>query len=590
MRAEFDGPTFTRAATIAATSSSNHEIDLVWTTGAAVRRYDRGTGEPFDEVLDLSPSSVRLQRLNNGAPLLDMHASGSLERIIGVVVPGSVRLTATEGRASVRLSKRKELAGIVQDIRDGIIRNISVGYRVHKVEKTAASAGQVAQYRAVDWEPVEVSMVAVPADPGARVRTDLQPNFSTETAAHVCINPPGPQLDQKSSSNMNFPTVRLGIEDHEKRGAAIVDAILHRADPGQFPATPAAREFAGLSLVSMARDFLEAQGVNVRGLSKMEIATRALDPNAFLRDGGSMATGDFPSILANVLNKQLRAGYAYAPPTWRPFTRVVPAPDFKKMSRVLLSEAPALEQVAEGSEYPRGGMSDAAESYAIATYGKIISITRQTIINDDIDAFARLPRAMGIQAAQLESDLVWSQILANPVLNQDGVALFDPAHRNVAASGSGINVVAVGAGRAAMENQTGLDGSTVLAAEPKFLIVPKAMQTQAEQFVGRIRPQIAAAVVPESMRKLEIICEARLDNGIAGKNGVPAIAGSPTTWYLASEPGLVDTVELAYLDGDEGVFTETKMGFDIDGMDVKVRMDVGAKVIDFRGLFKNAGQ
>lgn len=588
MRAEHELPTFTRGATIAATSSSNHEIDLVWTTGAAVRRYDRGTGEEFDEVLDLSPSSVRLQRLNNGAPLLDMHASGSLEGIIGAVIPGSVRLTATEGRASVRLSKRREVGGIVQDIRDGILRNVSVGYRIHKVEKTAASAGRVAQFRAVDWEPVELSIVAVPADPGAQVRSDLQSNFAIEAAAQARDS--SPELSPTSTTTMNFPTIRLGIEDVEKRGAAIVDAILHRADPEKFPATPAAREYVGRSLLDIARDFLEARGVNARGLSKMEIATRAMDPATFLRNGGSMSTGDFPSILANVLNKTLRQGYAYAPPTWRPFTRVVPAPDFKRMSRVLLSEAPALEQVNEGSEYPRGGMSDAAESYAIATYGKIISVTRQTIINDDIDAFARLPRAMGIQAAQLESDLVWSQILSNPTLDQDGVALFDPAHSNVAVSGSGINVVAVGAGRTAMERQTGLDGTTVLAAEPKFLIVPKAMQTQAEQFVGHIRPQVSAAVVPESMRKLQIICEPRLDNGIAAKNGVPAISGSSTAWYLATEPGLCDVVELAYLDGDEGVFTETRMGFDVDGMDVKVRMDVGAKVIDFRGLFKNPGQ
>jgi phage head maturation protease len=88
------------------------------------------------------------------------------------VVPGSARIADGTGIATVQLSRRDDVAGIVQDIRDGVIRNVSVGYRYHKVEKTEKDDGSVPLWRVVDWEPFELSAVSVPADPGAQVRSE----------------------------------------------------------------------------------------------------------------------------------------------------------------------------------------------------------------------------------------------------------------------------------------------------------------------------------------------------------------------------------------------------------------------------------
>ena len=61
------------------------------------------------------------------------------------------------------------------------------------------------------------------------------------------------------------------------------------------------------------------------------------------------------------------------------------------------------------------------------------------------------------------------------------------------------------------------------------------------------------------------------------------------SWHLAATPTLVDTIEYAYLEGEEGLFTETRQGFEVDGLQIKARHVFAAKAIDWRGLYKNAG-
>jgi len=137
----------------------------------------------------------------------------------------------------------------------------------------------------------------------------------------------------------------------------------------------------------MARSFLETQGVRVRGLSRDEIATRALH-----------TTSDFPAILAAVTNKTLRDAYEAAPRTFPPIARRATAADFKDMHRLQLGEAPQLEKVNEAGEFKRGSLGEGKESYRVETWGKVIGITRQVIINDDLDAFTRIPALFGTAA------------------------------------------------------------------------------------------------------------------------------------------------------------------------------------------------
>jgi hypothetical protein len=144
-------------------------VELVFSTGAAVDRMDYWTGKRYREVLSMKPAHVRLDRLNSGAPLLNAHSAWSLSDVLGVVERQSAKLEKAQAVATVRFSKRASVDEIWQDVREGVIQCVSVGYRVHKFEEVTAD-GQIPTRTAIDWEPYEISMVPMPADVGAKVR------------------------------------------------------------------------------------------------------------------------------------------------------------------------------------------------------------------------------------------------------------------------------------------------------------------------------------------------------------------------------------------------------------------------------------
>jgi hypothetical protein len=76
---------------------------------------------------------------------------------------------------------------------------------------------------------------------------------------------------------------------------------------------------------------------------------------------------------------------------------------------------------------------------------------------------------------------------------------------------------------------------------------------------------------------LQVVAEPRLD------------AASLISWYLAADPAQIDTIEYAYLEGQEGVYLESRVGFDVDGVELKARLDFAAKAIDWRGFWRNPG-
>lgn len=164
---------YTRAS-VAPSSFNEDELtfDVTFTTEAPVKRFDYETWKYYNEVLGFEPGQVRMERLNSGAPVLNNHSTyGSVSSVIGVVE--KAWLEKGQGGATIRLSKRESNAEIVQDVRDGILKNVSIGYRIHKyLKEEAQESDETPTYRAIDWEPMEISLVTVPADASAQVRAD----------------------------------------------------------------------------------------------------------------------------------------------------------------------------------------------------------------------------------------------------------------------------------------------------------------------------------------------------------------------------------------------------------------------------------
>lgn len=597
---------------------------LTWYTGAAVRRYD-GRGA-YEMRFSMEPGAIRMGRMSSGsAPLLNSHRDFTVDDVIGVITKAWV--DSGVGKASVRFSKRADVDPIWQDVEDGILRNASMGVAIHAVEEVTPEGAALRQVLVTDWEPEEVSLVPIGADPGAGFRfqratgpqeqkMEETPTIDTAEVPRVEINVDAERqaaalaersriqeieklgravsldgnlvaqhieagtaveefrkiaLDELAKRSDAAPirsaTASVTRDEADTRRAGIMAALLHRYDPAVFPLkNDLGRDCAGQTLLDLARTSLEAAGTRTRGLPRHEIARLAL------------TTSDFPSILADVANKTLRQAYEAYPRTFLPFSRRRSAVDFKNINAVQLGEAPSLQKVNEKGEFTHGSIAESKETYKLATYGRIVSITRQVIINDDLSAFTRIPAGFGVAAATLESDTVWGIITGNPNMG-DGVALFHANHANLNSGGtSALALAGLGTGMAAMAKQKGLDGVTVLNVQPRFLAVPVALQLTAFQLVAaNLAPAQSSNVVPDYIRALTPIAEPRLD------------AASATAWYLFASPDQIDTVEYAYLEGQDGVYIETRQGFDVDGVEIKARLDFGAKAIDWRGMQKNAG-
>jgi phage head maturation protease len=146
-------------------NATTRTIDVVWSTGAAVRRDD-GQGR-FIEELDLA--GARLGRLNSGAPFLKVHRAETIADVLGSVVSGTARIERGQGLATIRLSAAASDQSDVIKITEGSVRFVSVGYRVHAARR-AGERGGLPVVRVTDWEPMEISAVPIPADAGAHVR------------------------------------------------------------------------------------------------------------------------------------------------------------------------------------------------------------------------------------------------------------------------------------------------------------------------------------------------------------------------------------------------------------------------------------
>lgn len=677
------GLAFRAAVAPQTVNEEDRTVEVVWTTGAAVQRYDWYSDQRYLEVLSLDPAHVRLDRLNAGGPLLDSHSSYSVADIVGAIVPGSATLTKKEGRATVRFSRRDAVEPIWRDVMDGIITSLSVGYLVHKFEETKPSKENALPIRkAIDWEPYEISLVGMPADAGAKVRGEkvethpceivsavtrsdekenpVDPlNRSEFIAEQPAIAPapapaPAPEpnerdlgatqerervqgilsacraarlpqsfadglikdakmtllraqslvLDELAKRDMNNagpgPTpsgdrheIIVGDDPLVHERAGIEEALLHRLYPFEqrtetmstdegprrvvrdlgFKLTDKGRKYRGMNLLRVAEVFMSARGVRTTHLTPMQIASAAL---GLSERGGMHTTSDFANLLSDLPGKVLQKAYEEAPQTFGPIVRRGTLNDFKPARLLQLGEAPALLEKLEHGEYQSGTIGEAKEQYQLKTYGRKFAITREALINDDTDAFSRVPMAFGRQARNLESDLVWAQITANAAMG-DGVTLFHATHGNLASAAAAIAIGPVGIGRSSMRQQKGIDGASPLNIPPMFLIVPSALETVAEQFVAQNLVPATNATVNPFAGKLTVIAEPRLD------------ANSVTAWYLAASPSAVGVIVLGTLAGENGPLVESRVGWDVDGLEIKVRHDVAAKVEDWRGLFKNAG-
>lgn len=337
-----------------------------------------------------------------------------------------------------------------------------------------------------------------------------------------------------------------------------------------------ANELRGYTQFEMARLCLERNGISTAGMDKMVLVGRALMPANSMH-----STSDFANALKNTAHKSMLKGYDEAEETFQLWTTKGTLSDFKVADRIDLNLFGELEKVPEGGEYHYGTIGDRGEQVQLATFGKMFSITRQAIINDDLRVFTQIPRRMGRAAIRTVGNLVYLQLTSNPVMG-DGTVLFHADHKNLAAVGAAPSTATFDAARVAMGTQKDPDGKATLNIRPAYAIVPLALLGTSNVVVGsetEIKANQNNSKIPNSVQGMvEVISDSRLDDA------------SAFSWYMAANQNMHDTVEVSYLDGNSTPTLEQQSNWSIDGVDFKVRLDAAVKPLEYRTMYKNPGQ
>jgi ClpP class serine protease len=415
-------------------------------------------------------------------------------------------------------------------------------------------------------------------------------------------------LHEMGERNSPLQNISVGTDlNRDSIAPGMIDAILTQRGMRPAYGTEAGKphgrcaEFQGHRLSDMARRHMEAWGQSVATLPPQKVCQLVFQPTtympyqalqtqaAFGGGAGGHATSDFVAILRDAVNKSALAGFDESPRTWQAWMQKRTANDFKTLHAIRLGEFPALAKVEEGAEYTYATIGEAEETYALLTYGRLIAITFQTLINDDLHMLTQIPSRMGFAAARLENALAYDTMIlaANGETMGDTKALFHADHGNLL-SAAALSVVSLGAARAGMRLQTGIDASIRINVPMRWLIVPAALETLAQQLVASINDPAKSTPVPNpfavgGQNPLSVIADSVLDLD-AAKAG-----SSNTAWYGATDSMGVGTIECATLTGMEQPQITQIAGGSVDGTTFKVSHRFAAKAIDWRGMQKNPG-
>jgi hypothetical protein len=611
-----------------ASSSINEEkrtVDLTWTTGAKGLR--NGWGGPYYEELSLDPAHVDMSRLNDGAhPLLAAHNDRSLDDVVGVIERAEIK--DGMGVATVRFAKDEKSDRVFQKIKDGILRNVSVGYSVQNYDETTKEGDEYPTYLATRWTPMEISIVPIGFDKEAKVRNhELQTENEVEILTRSEKTKETPAMDEiekkrleqlaldnarkeaATAERTRASEIRKAVKEanlDDKLAQELIDndstveaartniALFAKYAKEQAATQVASAPFVfevGTDEVEKKRDALiesflvRVDGQNfklgqgnpfagmtvLRALEEAGLVKRRPGMSEIQMSRVAMSSSDLPYILANVAEKSAQKKYDLQPRTWSRWAKTDTLRNFKQADRVRSGDFASLEERQESGEFKRGSFGEEREQVTMKEYGKIMAFTRRMLINDDLSEIAKVAAQSGVAASRLENQLVYAQLSSNPNMG-DGVALFHASHANLGTAAA-LTDTQIGEAFKLMRKQTSVDGLDNLNLAPKYLITGPENEVAARKYLSQISPTSASNVNVFSS-SLELIIDGEI---------------STDDYFFAADQNAIDTVVLFHLEGEERPRVESRIDFESEELEIKCAHSCVAKAMDWRGLVKNAG-
>ncbi|WP_293795056.1 HK97 family phage prohead protease [uncultured Bosea sp.] len=610
MRTRLKAPDPRAIAAPSSYDAAARTVEAVVATDTPIKRFGVG------EILVMSADAADLSRAAGGRMAFLLNHDP--DRPIGTVA--KVNLKNGQLVALLRFADTDEGRKAEGQVARGELSQFSIGFRVNSWNQRHSNSA-TDTIRAVDWELYEISLVAIPADKAAVVRSlkgtrmppeddetltlESQPESNTAASATArraeraersrvsTLADLGRragleqiQIDEAvengttvdafrivvnealvARQSPSFSAVRVERDEGESRVRDMALEIRRALAGGEAPLAPSAARYRGLPIVEMAAEVLGHRGRIPHDVAgREEILRRAFH-----------ATSDFPLMFETATGGHMAARYASALPTYRQLCRRRDVSDFRPAPYYRPGDFPALQPVnPEGGEIKYGTFSESREYMAVSAYGIGISLSRAMLVNDQLGAIADVLNHSVGNVVAFEDRLFWTLVLssagAGPQLQATGRGVFNTTDGSLAGTAAAVASSSVSLGRAAMRKRKSLDGLFV-QSEPKFIVGGPDKETEIDQLLASITPESAASANPFAGAFEKIIS--------------PEIPGN--AWYLFADPQKVPTFIYSLLDGYTAPRLTFETPFSAQGLRAKVEHDVGFSAVDFRGAYRNAG-
>jgi len=423
--------------------------------------------------------------------------------------------------------------------------------------------------------------------------------------------------DIREACNGEFPEIQAEAEangwDLGETNRAVLKAMrekrpnintgLGKPESGDMKVVEAALGLrAGLDAEDLEKDLGEKAVVEAhaeRGISLRDVMAAAMASegvsvprtfgNEFIR--AALSTVSLPGILSNTANKRMLKAYQLQNITATRVCSEGDLADFKQSNRYRLNELGGFDEVGATGELKHGTLGEDSAVNQLSTYGKMITLSRQMIINDDLSALTKIPAAMAARAAQKVDELFYTRLLSNPTFT-DGVSLFDAStHKNYqSGAGTVLSVDSMDAASQLFRNQTDKDGKPINVS-PRTLLVPTSLEFTASQLVNSVALTAYGATDTDNVLTSNPVTQMGLQVVSSPWLNAQGLTGSSSTgWYLFGDPSVVDTFEIGYLRGARTPTLErVDLPSDMLGMGWRIYFDLGIREQDFRGMVLSKG-
>jgi hypothetical protein len=365
-------------------------------------------------------------------------------------------------------------------------------------------------------------------------------------------------------------------DENDTRRDRVAAGILARAGILTGAEATAARQdnpAAHQPLYVLAENSLIVAGIQTRNMDRDQISRMAL----------AQSTGDFPIILENVLHKMLLTAYRLQQFTWSRFCATGSLTDYRPHNRYHMGSFSDLKPVNESGEYENGVLSDAAkETIQGSRKGRILQLTPEVLVNDDLGAFSRPTTALGQAASRTIEKHVYSVLALNSGMGptmSDGKTLFHADHGNIADTGGAPTIALIDAGRQKMAQQMDVGGNDYLDIVPAIFLGPLSL--------GSTARELNAQEYNDESNKQQ-----RKPNVVRGlfSDVIDSPRLSGTAWMMFADKDLEPVIEVAFLNGVQTPTLEQETNFRTDGLSWKVVHRYGVGAVGWKGAYRNAGQ